>query len=114
MHEYSIVQELVDKLLHQMDEKGITSVKQVHLRRGSTFAEAPLQQAFLIMTENTPLEGAELVIDSFNVEYKCKSCGHTQVVTSDDLIGHLFVCPECGEAVEMEEAHGLELVDIVY
>lgn len=114
MHEYSIVQELVDKLLHQMDEKGIKSVKQVHLRRGSTFAEAPLQQAFLIMTENTPLEGAELVIDSFNVEYKCKSCDHTQVVTSDDLIGHLYVCPECGEAVEMEEAHGLELLDIVY
>ncbi len=114
MHEYSIVQELVDKLLHQMEEKGIASIKQVHLRRGSTFAEAPLQQAFLIMTENTPLEGAELVIDAFNVEYKCKSCGHTQVVTSDDLIGHLYVCPECGEAVEMDEAHGLELLDIVY
>ncbi len=24
------------------------------------------------------------------------------------------VCPECGETVEMDEAHGLELLDIVY
>jgi hydrogenase nickel incorporation protein HypA/HybF len=114
MHEYSVVQELVDKLLHQMEEKGIDRVKQIRLRRGSTFAEAPLQQAFFIMTENTPLEGTELVIDSFNVENKCASCGHSQVVTSDDLIGHLFVCPECGAAIEIDEAHGLELVDIVY
>jgi hydrogenase nickel incorporation protein HypA/HybF len=114
MHEYSIVQDLVEKLLHEMDEKGATSVKEIRLRRGSTFAEAPLQQAFLIMTENTPLEGAELVIEAFNVEYKCASCGYTQVVTSDDLIGHLYVCPECGEAVEMDEAHGLELLEIVY
>jgi hydrogenase nickel incorporation protein HypA/HybF len=114
MHEYSIVQELVERLLHEMEEKGIKSVKQIHLKRGSTFAEAPLQQAFLIMTENTPLEGAELIIDSFNVEHKCKTCGLSQVVTSDDLIGHLFVCPECGEAVEMDEVHGLELLEIVY
>jgi hydrogenase nickel incorporation protein HypA/HybF len=114
MHEYSIVQELVEKLLSAMKEKGASSIKEIRLRRSSTFAEAPLQQAFLIMSENTPLEGAELVIEEFNVEYKCASCGHSQIVTSDDLIGHLFVCPECGEAVEIDEAHGLELLEIVY
>jgi hydrogenase nickel incorporation protein HypA/HybF len=114
MHEYSIVQELVERLLKEMKAKGASSIKTVRLRRGSTFAEAPLQQAFLIMTENTPLEGTELMVEEFNVEYKCKSCGHSQIVTSDDLIGHLFVCPECGEAVEMDEAHGLELLEIVY
>jgi hydrogenase nickel insertion protein HypA len=114
MHEYSIVQELVERLLKEVERRGATSVKEIHLRRGSTFAEGPLQQAFLIMSENTPLQDAQLIIEEFSVEYKCKACGYDQVITADDLIGHLYVCPECGEAAEIEEAHGLELVSVVY
>lgn len=114
MHEFSIVQQLMERLLQEAKAKGADSVKEVHLRRGSTFAEAPLRQAFQILSENTPLQKAELIIDEFSVEYKCENCGHKQVITSDDLIGHLFVCPECGTAHEIEEAHGLELVSVTY
>jgi hydrogenase nickel incorporation protein HypA/HybF len=114
MHEYSIVQELIERLLTDINSRGINAVKEIHLRRGSTFAEGPLQQAFLIMSENTPLEGAQLVIEEFEVEHKCPSCGDTRVITADDLIGHLYVCPECGGADQVEEAHGLVLVDVKY
>jgi len=89
-------------------------VKEIKLRRGSTFAEGPIQQAFEIMSENTPLQGAELVIEEFAVEHKCKHCGCKQVLTPDDLLGHLFICPECGENEEVEESQGLELMNIVY
>lgn len=108
MHEYSIVQELVEKLLTEISAKGLTSVKEVRLRRGSTFAEEPLQQAFHIMSENTPLEGAQLVIEEFNIEHKCEKCGYAQLITPDDLIGQLYVCPECGADTEINEAQGLE------
>ena len=114
MHEFSIVQQLVERLLHEAKTRESTAVKEVHLRRGSTFAEAPLRQAYQILSENTPLQNANLIIDEFSVEYKCENCGHNQVITSDDLIGHLYVCPECGNAHEIEEAHGLELVSVTY
>jgi hydrogenase nickel incorporation protein HypA/HybF len=108
MSEYSIVQELVEKLLSEISAKGLTLVKEIRLRKGSTFSEEPLQQAFHIMSENTPLEGAQLVIEAFNIEYKCKSCGYTQVITPDDLIGHLYICPECGADSEIDESRGLQ------
>jgi hydrogenase nickel incorporation protein HypA/HybF len=108
MSEYSLVQELVEKLLAEVRSKGLTSVKEIRLRRGSMFSEEPLQQAFHIMSENTPLEGAQLVIEAFNIEHKCKSCGYTQVLTPDDLIGNLYICPECGADIEIEETRGLQ------
>lgn len=108
MSEYSLVQELVEKLLAEIKSKGLTSVKEIRLRRGSTFSEEPLQQAFHIMSENTPLEGAQLVIDAFNIEHKCKGCGYSQVLTPDDLIGNLYICPECGADVELEESRALQ------
>lgn len=114
MHEFSVVEQLVDRLLSELRDKGITSVREVHLRRGSTFAEAPLRQAFEILKQNTPLQNAALVIDEFSVTFSCRSCGHAQHITADDLIGHMFICPECGVAKEIEEAHGLEFLGADY
>ena len=108
MSEYSLVQELVEKLLQEVSEKKLGIIKEVRLRKGSIISEEPLQQAFHIMTENTPLDGAQLEIESFNIEHKCKSCGYSQVLTPDDLIGHLYVCPECGADDEIKESQGLQ------
>ena len=114
MHEYSVVQQLIEKLLAEVASKGYSGVKEIHLKRGSTFAEGPLQQAFQIMSENTPLQDAQLIIEEFKIDYKCEKCSYAQTLTPDDLIGHLFICPECGETREIDEAHGLELVKVVY
>lgn len=114
MHEFSIVQQLIEKLQAELGRQNVTVVKKVHLRRGSTFAEEPLRQAFQILSENTPLQNAELVIEEFAVEFACASCGHKQAISADDLIGHLFLCPQCGKPTEIEEAHGLELLAVEY
>jgi Zn finger protein HypA/HybF involved in hydrogenase expression len=108
MSEYSLVQELVEKLLAEISEKKPGVVKEVRLRKGSIISEETLQQAFHIMTENTPLENVQLAIETFNIEHKCKSCGYQQVLTPDDLIGNLYVCPECGADDEIKEAQGLQ------
>ena len=113
MHEYSIVEELVQGLTAKLEGQGVTHVRQIRLRRGSTFAEAPLRQAFAMLTESTPLQDTELIVEEYAVRHTCEGCGHTQVVTCDDLIGHFFVCPSCGTAKEIDEAHGLQLKDIV-
>ena len=114
MHEYTIVEQLIERLLAECNAKQAYSVKLVHLRRGSTFSEAPLRQAFEMLSPGTPLNGAKLVIDEFAVNHTCGNCGKRQAVTADDLIGHMFVCPDCGAADEIEEAHGLELLEVEY
>lgn len=111
MHEFSIVESLVNGLLQQQ-AKGGAPVAEVHLRRGSAFSEDALRQAFEMLTANTPLEQAALQVESVNLEFKC-ACGHEQVVNSDDLTGHMFICPGCGAIKEIDEAHDLELVKVV-
>ncbi|MEW5702612.1 MAG: hydrogenase maturation nickel metallochaperone HypA [Candidatus Zixiibacteriota bacterium] len=112
MHEYSVVQQLVEKLLVELARQGVTSVKAIHVRCGSTFKEEPLRQALVMLSDQTPLAGVEIVVDEYTVEHTCVACGHTETVHADDLIGHLFVCPSCGTPKEIEEAHGLQLVGV--
>ncbi|HPP00422.1 MAG TPA: hydrogenase maturation nickel metallochaperone HypA [bacterium] len=113
MHEYSIVEQIVNQILAAMREQGVDQVKLVHLRRGSTFSEEALRQAFAMLTPGTPLASAQLIIEEYTVEWTCPSCGCRQTVSADDMIGHLAVCGECGYGEGVDESHGLELVKVV-
>ena len=112
MHEYTVVLDLVDRILEDLKQKDGRRVTEIHLRRGSTFSEGPLRQAFELVSKDTPLEGAKLEVEEFAVEVECRRCHETRRITADDLIGHLFICPDCGESREIDEAHGLELVGV--
>jgi hydrogenase nickel incorporation protein HypA/HybF len=112
MHEYAIVDSIVGSMLEAIKNQGANRVVFVRFRRGSTFSEEAFLQAYEALTAGTVLEGAALQIDTVNLEFKCQ-CGHEQVITSDDLIGHMFVCPKCGQTKEIDEAHDLELVELV-
>jgi Zn finger protein HypA/HybF involved in hydrogenase expression len=111
MHEFGIVEGIVRGLLPQLAAQGVERVSEVHFRRGSAFSEDALRQAFAATAAGTPLAGARLKIDTVNLDYVC-SCGHQQVITSDDLEGHMFICPVCGAVHEVDEAHDLELVSV--
>lgn len=112
MHEFGIVEGIVHNVLPQLDAQGIKQITQVHFRRGSAFNEDALRQAYEATTFGTALEGAVLVIDTVNLDYVCQ-CGYQQVITSDNLEGHMFVCPQCGYVYEVDEAHDLELIEII-
>lgn len=112
MHEYAIVEHMVEHIDAELRRQGVTKVLSLHLRRGSTFAEEPLRQAYEILSPGSVLDGAELVIEDFSVTHTCDNCGATGEVNADDLIGHLHVCPSCGMTVEIDEAGGLELIDL--
>lgn len=111
MHEFGIVEGIVTGVLPQLQSSHVQRVTAVHFRRGSAFSEEALRQAYQATTAGTVLEGAALEIDTVNLDYTCK-CGYQQVINSDDLEGHMFVCPRCGEVHEVDEAHDLELVEI--
>jgi Zn finger protein HypA/HybF involved in hydrogenase expression len=112
MHEFGIVEGIVNNVLPQLNASNVQKVTQVHFRRGSAFSEDALRQAYAAMTAGTALENARLVIDTVNLNYTC-SCGYQQVITCDDLEGHMFICPLCGDIHEVDEAHDLELVEII-
>lgn len=113
MHEYAIVQSLFQEVLRRAEEEKAKRVPVVRFRRGSAFSEGALRQGFEAISAGTVLEGARLEIETVNLEHKC-SCGRTQVVNSDDLVGHMFVCPACGTIREIEQAHDIELIEAVF
>ncbi|MEZ4670598.1 MAG: hydrogenase maturation nickel metallochaperone HypA [Anaerolineae bacterium] len=112
MHEFGIVEGIVEHVLPRLESAQVEHVASVQFRRGSAFSEEALRQAYEAVTQGTPLEGAELLIDTVNLDYECP-CGYQQVITSDDLEGHMFICPMCGAVHEVNEAHDLELIEIV-
>lgn len=112
MHEYTVVLELVDRILEQAKSTNARRVTEIRLRRGSTFQEEPLRQAFTMLSRGTPLEGAVLTVEEYQVEVRCTRCGKTHGIVADDLIGHVFICPDCGQSQEIDEAHGLKLIGV--
>lgn len=112
MHEYSIVESIVGSMLDAIKKQNATKVTSVRFKRGSAFSEEAFRQAYQSLTAGTALEKAPLSIDTVNLDFAC-TCGHKQVITSDDLVGHMFVCPKCGFTKEIDEAHDLELVELV-
>jgi Zn finger protein HypA/HybF involved in hydrogenase expression len=115
MHEFAIVESMLNVIRARLDEIGVEpgEVAALHFQRGSTFSEEALRQSFEILSAGTLLENANLIIDTANFEFVC-GCGHKQVITSDDLIGHMFVCPTCGVVREIDEAHDLKLQHVVF
>jgi len=112
MHEFGIVEGIVNSVLPELQQAHVKQVTKVHLRRGSAFSEDALRQAYQATTHGTLLDGAVLEIDTVNLDYTC-ICGRRQIITSDDLEGHMFICPLCGAIHEVDEAHDLEVVEIV-
>lgn len=112
MHEYAAVQSLVEGLLAELETRSVTRVQSVRLRRGSAFDPAALDQAWPLATRDTLLAGAALTVEVEVFELHCQ-CGLRRVITSDDLIGHLVICPNCGLAQELENTHDLAAVEVV-
>ncbi|HUB66907.1 MAG TPA: hydrogenase maturation nickel metallochaperone HypA [Candidatus Methylacidiphilales bacterium] len=112
MHEYSIVESIVNSMLEGIKKQKATKVTSVRFKRGSAFSEEAFRQAYQSLTIGTVLEGAPLQIETVNLDFNC-NCGHHQVITSDDLVGHMFICPGCGATKEIDEAHDLELVELL-
>lgn len=111
MHEYAAVEALIEDLSDHLAARGVMRATAVRLRRSSAFDDEALRQAFAMLSPGTPLEGAILDVTVANLDFAC-GCGHRQVITADDLIGHLFICPSCGAAREIEHSDDLVVLAV--
>jgi Zn finger protein HypA/HybF involved in hydrogenase expression len=109
MHEYHSVEALIDRLSGQPEPELIGRVR---VRVGAALSAEALGQAYEMLTQDTPLEGSLLVVESRTAERACPACGTRWVATFDDLAGHLLFCPSCGAPVALDGSATIEVVEI--
>ncbi len=112
MHEFGVTETIIKRLLNQLRREKITRVISIRFQRSSAFSEEALRQTFSVLSVDTPLAGAKLLVDILVLRVTC-DCGYRGEVNSEDLFGHAFICPTCGAVKEIAEAHDLELLEVV-
>ena len=109
MHEISLVENIIDIVTSEMQKHSITKVSVIRLRIGEMSHAVPeaLTFGFEMMSKDTPLEGAELVIESVPTKGRCNDCG-TEFVMTDIL----DICPDCrGARIEIISGKELEIAE---
>lgn len=82
------------------------------MRASLVFSAEALQQAYEMLTAGTPLAGSQLEVDDLPDQRRCSRCGAAFTVSSEDVAGHLVICPDCGEPSLLGVTPGLEVVAI--
>ena len=97
MHEYSIVQALMERVDAEADRRGATAVHRIAVRIGelSGVDVGLLATAYAIVRERTRCAHAELDVEPVAAEWRCPKCRRTIAA------GDLLRCAACGRAAEL-------------
>lgn len=97
MHEYSIVDLLIDSATRHAREARATSVTKLRVSIGELAGVDPslLKKAFDTFRERTICERAELEIARIPAAWECDRCA------SPISRGSLLACPACGSAAKL-------------
>jgi len=110
MHEMSITTNLVELLNNQIKDCPGARITRVNLKVGRLTAVEPdaLTFCFQVLTEGTPMEGAELQIELVSVRARCLQCQNCF-----EVVGFYFQCPRCsGKELETIAGDELDLVSL--
>lgn len=105
MHELSIAQEIIEISEQYLPQENPVPVKSVKLKIGklSNVCVDSLQFCFKLLTENSSLKNAELIVQIIPVRIKCSQC-NKEVELEENII----CCPDCG-SYDVSIINGLEL-----
>ena len=109
MHEISVAQSIMEVAEASLKEHAFRRVVAVTLRIGPISGGDPdaLRFAMEVVTENTPLAGAELVIETPPVRFRC-DCNHEFAAQEAQ-----FSCPSCGGTrIQLVSGDELEIVNL--
>jgi hydrogenase nickel incorporation protein HypA/HybF len=108
VHEFSVTTQIVQSVLAEAEKRGAIKVTEVDLVVGQlTFLGLEqVRFAFEILTKDTIMEGAKLVIEEQEGVVKCKNCGYEGGFKyEDDPLYHVplptLICPKCGSVVQI-------------
>ena len=111
MHELAAVGALVHAVISGIAEHQPCQVDVIRVQRGTAFVEDALTQGFEMLSRGTALEGARLEIEVVDHIIDCP-CGIERPILAEDLVGHIWVCPNCGHLEEIHEEDDLSLLDV--
>lgn len=105
MHEYSIVQSLIESCEDHAEQNNATKVNKVVVKIGVMSGVEPslLETAFETFKEKTICGDAEFIMNIQNVVIKCKSCEKES--TLDKLE---YYCPIC-KSIELDIIDGEDM-----
>lgn len=108
MHEFSVMNQIVECILSEAKKNDAKKVEQVDLELGeyTMLGKEQLMFAFEVLTKDTILDGAKLVIKNIKGKVRC-SCGYEGSVQVSDDAPHRIIpileCPKCKGAAEIVE-----------
>ena len=108
MHDQHAIQALIERLASARLEH----VTEVRIQAAAVFSPEALQQAYEMLTRETPLAGSRLVVAEWVHECSCPSCGRSWRVGREDVEGHVVICPSCGAICPIERGAGIEVIGI--
>jgi hydrogenase nickel incorporation protein HypA/HybF len=105
MHEYSIVQALLDQCEEIAKENDATKVLKVVVKIGvmSGIEVELLKTAFDTFKEKTVCEEAEFITNIQPIVIECKSCGETSTLEKNE-----YSCPKC-QSIELDVIDGEDM-----
>ncbi len=105
MHEMSIAQSLVDIIREEMVKHEVNKLKSIRLHIGQLSAIVPqsLSFCFDVITAQTELEGAKLIMEVIPLKGTCRACGK-----EFEIENYAFECPHC-KSPEIDTIQGQEL-----
>jgi hydrogenase nickel incorporation protein HypA/HybF len=105
MHEYSLVQALLDRIEEEARSRRASAVHRVTVRIGRMGGVEPdlFATAFELSRAGTVCERAELHVKTEEVRWVCGACGR------DIPPGRTLACPACGWPAEMAAGDALVL-----
>ena len=110
MHEMSIALNIISIVTDEMEKNNAGVLRSVRLKIGKMSAVVPdsLSFCFEIITKDTPLDEARLVIDIAPLMGFCRICEE-----EFEMDCYSFSCPNCGcTGIETISGHELSIVEI--
>ena len=95
------MQGVIQTILASVEHAGASRVTNVQLVLGVSghFTEEAVRQYFQVLAQDTPIEGAVLMLSWLPATYQCLCCQHRFESTLSTA-----TCPQCGE-VALEISH---------
>jgi len=105
MHEYSIVQSLVEECEEHAKKNSASKVTKVVVKIGVMSGVEPhlLEEAFHLFKEGTICDGCEYVMNIQKVKIECLTCGDISELEKNE-----YICPEC-KSIEIKIIDGEDM-----
>jgi hydrogenase nickel incorporation protein HypA/HybF len=122
MHEYSLIENLLETVTSQLEAQGVNSpdaVKEVCIRVGALaiHSEESFAQAFQMRAHGTVLSKAKLCLELVPGRIKCENCGNEATVGLGDADCHdalpVVPCPKCAMICKVEGGRAIEPIEVV-